>query len=138
MGSKLDKQKQDTESPIAVAARKFAIVILIAGAFAGAWYLGRLRAQGPVDRFAQCLTDKGVRMYGLSWCPHCEEQKKAFGASFRKVNYVECGTSDHKEEPRCVQDHVANFPTWQFANGERYEGELSFEDLAAKTGCSLQ
>ena len=54
MGSKLDKQKQDTESPIAVAARKFAIVILIAGAFAGAWYLGRLRAQGPVDRFAQC------------------------------------------------------------------------------------
>jgi len=97
-----------------------------------------MHAQGPVDHFAQCLTDKGTVMYGLYWCPHCEEQKKAFGASFRKVNYVECGTSDHKEEPRCVQDHVTNFPTWQFANGERHEGELSFEDLSAKTGCSLR
>ena len=138
MSSRLQEQKQHPQSPIASAAGKFAILVLVVGAFAGAWYLGKLHAQGPVDHFAQCLTDQGAKMYGLYWCPHCEEQKKAFGASFRKVSYVECGTSDHKAEPRCVQDHVVNFPTWQFADGSRHEGELSFEDLAAKTGCSLQ
>ena len=138
MGANLNKKKEVPQSAVASAARKFAILALVVAAFAGARYLGRMHAQGRVDHFAQCLTDKGTVMYGLFWCPHCEEQKKAFRASFRKVNYIECGTSDHKEEARCIQDHVTNFPTWQFANGERHEGELSFEDLAAKTGCSLR
>jgi len=138
MPPKPKKKQQDSTSPLAAAARKFAILILIAGAFGGAWYLGRMRAQDPVDRFAQCLTDKGTVMYGLYWCPHCEEQKKTFGSSFRKIHYIECGTPDHKEQPQCTQDHVNNFPTWQFANGDRNEGEMAFVDLATKTGCSLQ
>jgi len=138
MPSKSKNKKETPPSPLAAAARKFLVIILIASAFGGAWYLGKMRTQGPVDRFAQCLTDKGTMMYGLYWCSHCEEQKKAFGASFKKIHYIECGTPDHKEEPQCIQAHVNNFPTWQFANGERFEGELAFVDLATKTGCSLQ
>ena len=131
-------QSQVPKSAFGAALRKFAILLLVAGAFAGAWYLGRMRGQRRLDHFAQCLTDKGAVMYGLFWCPHCEEQKKAFGPSFQNVRYVECGTPDHKEQPQCIQDHVTDFPTWQFGNGERHEGELPLEELAAKTGCSLQ
>ena len=137
----MSKKKVQPESPqkaLTSAARKFALLVLVVAAFGGAWYLGKMHGEQRVDRFAQCLTDKGTRMYGLFWCPHCEEQKKAFGASFRNIHYIECGTQDHKEQPQCIQDHVINFPTWQFENGERYEGDLPLADLGAKTGCSLQ
>ncbi len=125
-------------SVLRAAARKLVLLLLIAGAFAGVWYLGKLRGRQKVDRFAQCLTDKGTVMYGLFWCPHCEDQKELFGASFRNVRYVECGTLDHKEQPQCEQEGLKDFPTWRFADGERHAGGLSLPELATKTGCSLQ
>ncbi len=44
-------------------------------------------------RFARCLTDRQVKMYGAYWCPHCAEQKEMFGESFalRAVRRVRCG-----------------------------------------------
>ena len=30
---------------------------------------------------AKCLTSKDVKMYGTSWCPHCNNQKEMFGVS---------------------------------------------------------
>lgn len=123
---------------LTVAVRKFAVIVLVAGAFAGVWYLGKMRGRQKVDRFAQCLTDKGTVMYGLYWCPHCEEQKETFGSSFRNIHYVECGTPDHHEQPQCSAEGLKDFPTWSFASGERATGGMSFQELAAKTGCSTQ
>ncbi len=137
MGKK-DSVSPSGNSALQAAARKFAVIVLIAGVFAGVWYLGKLRGRQKMDRFAQCLTDKGAVMYGLFWCPHCEEQKELFGASFRNVQYVECGTPDHKEQPLCSEKGLKDFPTWQFADGERLAGGLSLQELAAKTGCSAQ
>lgn len=34
------------------------------------------------DDFAKCLTEKGAKMYGTSWCGHCKNQKALFGDSF--------------------------------------------------------
>lgn len=126
------------ENALAAGARKFAFIVLIAAAFAGVWYLGKWRARRKVDHFTQCLSDKGAVMYGLYWCPHCEEQKELFASSFRNVHYVECGTPDHHEEPQCSADGMKNFPTWKFADGERHEGEMSLQELAFKTGCSAK
>ena len=128
-------------TPISVvrsAARKFAMLVVIVGAFAGVWYLGKLRGRQKMDQFAQCLTDKGAVMYGLYWCPHCEDQKKLFGTSFGKVRYVECGTVDHKEQPQCAQEGLVDFPAWRFADGERHAGGLSLPELSAKTGCAAR
>ena len=131
------KESKPQDAGVFTAAlRKFAVIALIAGAFAGVWYLGKMRGRQKVDRFAQCLTDKGTVMYGLYWCPHCEEQKEAFGSSFRNVRYVECGTPDHHEQAQCIAEGLKDFPTWSFANGERVAGGMSFQELAAKTGCS--
>jgi len=30
------------------------------------------------SEFAKCLTQKGAKMYGTFWCPHCQNQKKEF------------------------------------------------------------
>jgi hypothetical protein len=118
--------------------RKVLTVTLIVAAFAAAYYLGRRKRTQRLDTFAQCLTAKQAKMYGLSWCPHCAEQKEMFGSSFQYISYVECGTkSSHDEEASCVQAGIKHFPTWQFTSGWRQEGTLSLQLLSEKTGCSL-
>jgi hypothetical protein len=64
--------------------------VLIVAAFGLAYYLGN-RTPAQARWFARCLKDRGVKMYGAWWCPHCVEQKEEFGASFEYVPYVECG-----------------------------------------------
>ena len=72
---------------------------LIAAAFGLAYYLGN-RRQHKHDAFARCLTERGVKMYGAWWCPHCVEQKEMFGASFEYAPYVECGIKGETTDRR--------------------------------------
>jgi len=90
------------------------------------------------DGFAQCLTDSGTKMYGAYWCPHCQEQKKLFGSSWDKVNYVECATPG-SNEPKAVCNDAAikSYPTWVFADGESISGGLSLQQLSSFTDCPL-
>ena len=90
------------------------------------------------DSFAQCISDSGAKFYGAFCCPHCQDQKKAFGGSAKKLPYVECSTADGKGQlEQCSAAGVTSYPTWQFTDGTRSTGEQSLEVLAAKTGCAL-
>lgn len=84
-----------------------------------------------VDSLAQCLTDKGVKMYGASRCTHCKAQKALFGTSFTKVDYVECTV----DQVKCNIAGIQGYPTWIY-QGQKYEGEQTFEELAKISGCS--
>lgn len=84
-----------------------------------------------MDEFAKCLTQKGVKMYGASWCSHCANQKAAFGESFQYVDYVECT----EREADCLAAGVEGYPTWVI-NGNKYPGEQSFTSLASESGCT--
>jgi hypothetical protein len=111
--------------------------LLIVAAVGLGIYLWKRPRVSKLDAFAKCLAARQVKMYGLYWCTHCEEQKEMFGSAFQYVPYIECGTKGSRaEQPSCKQDGVKNFPTWQFAT-ERYEGVLRLESLSEKTGCSL-
>jgi len=113
--------------------------VLIVAAFGLAYYLGH-RSQHKYDAFARCLGDRGVKMYGAWWCPHCVEQKEKFGASFEYAPYVECGVKgDLKgQNPVCKDEGIKHFPTWQFPPmGERVERIFTLEELSDRTGCSL-
>ena len=91
-----------------------------------------------LDSFAQCLTKKDVKMYGAWWCPHCAEQKEFFGYSFQYVNYVECSPPGQRtQNDACKAAGIKSYPTWQFAEGTRVQGELHLQALAEKTGCPL-
>ena len=87
--------------------------------------------------FAKCLTENGAKMYGASWCPHCKEQKKEFGDAWRSVNYIECALPGGGQTEICDQAGVEKYPTWEFADGERVTGKLTFEELEERTGCQL-
>ena len=93
---------------------------------------------GQYDDLAQCLTDKGVKMYGAYWCPHCQNQKKAFGKSFDKINYVECALPGVQgQTKRCDDADITGYPTWVMPDGEKLSGEQRPEELADAVDCSL-
>ena len=116
----------------------YAVIIVAA---IGVSYFLYYRGQHKYDGFARCLADRGVKMYGAWWCPHCQEQKEKFGASFEYAPYVECGIKgDIKgQNPQCKEDGIKHYPTWQFPpTGERVERVFDLQELSDRTGCPLQ
>ncbi|KKR43100.1 MAG: Vitamin K epoxide reductase [Candidatus Nomurabacteria bacterium GW2011_GWF2_40_12] len=93
---------------------------------------------GKYDAFATCLKDEGAVFYGAFWCTHCQATKKMFGASQKLLPYVECSTADGRGQVQmCADKKIMSYPTWEFADGSRLEGEVTFEQLALKTSCQL-
>jgi hypothetical protein len=125
--------------------RKKKSTVLIAGGvalglvivFGGlAAYIGTL--PGPYDDLAKCLTEKGYKMYGASWCTHCAEQKALFGKSFQYIDYVECAEPDGDGVIQACKDAgVEKLPTWVMPGNEKVEGMLSVSDLAMRSTCAL-
>ena len=134
------KEKEDGAAPSQINWRRRAIyAVLIVAAFGGAYYLGH-RNQHKHDAFAKCLKDRGVKMYGAWWCPHCQDQKEKFGASFEFAPYIECGVKGDTSQKTqvCKDDGIQHYPTWQFPpTGERVERVFELEDLSERTGCVL-
>lgn len=88
------------------------------------------------DDFAKCLTDSGVKMYGAYWCSHCQNQKKMFGNSWEYINYVECSLPNRVgQTEECRETGIKGYPTWEFQDGKRIEGKLSFEQLSQYSNC---
>ena len=97
-----------------------------------------LEGPGKYDEFAICLKDKGAIFYGAFWCPHCQAQKKLFGSSTKLLPYVECSTADGNAQTQiCIDKNVESYPTWEFADGTRLNGEIPLTQLAEKTACVL-
>jgi hypothetical protein len=133
---KAERDQQGQSKPGRV--RKVVIAVLIVAAFAAVIYLGQRSRGHRLDAFAKCLAAKPVKMYGAYWCPHCEEQKEMFEASFMYVPYVECGVKGSRDEAQVCKDAgIKHFPTWEFADGERREGTLTLQALGTKAGCDL-
>lgn len=111
------------------------LVVLFVGVVYGAL---ALKGPGEYDDFAKCLADKNVIFYGAFWCPHCQNQKKAFGSSAKYLNYIECSLpSGRGQTQECIDKKIESYPTWEFADDTRELGELTFETLSEKSGCEL-
>jgi hypothetical protein len=112
------------------------ILVLAAGI---AVYLLVFSGSNRYDDFAKCLNASGAKMYGAWWCPHCNDQKAMFGDSWKYINYIECSNADGSAQTEiCRQADVKSYPTWEFKNGTRHVGLLSFADLSQRTGCPLE
>ena len=116
--------------------RNIIILVVVGVAVAGAGFVvlrPEQQVAAALDSFAQCLADSKITMYGADWCPHCQNEKKAFGDSFRLVPYVEC-----PDDPqRCLKEGITGYPTWVFPGGKKLAGEQGLEKLSQESGCSL-
>jgi uncharacterized membrane protein/glutaredoxin len=95
---------------------------------------------GPEDpttrALAEHLAEKGVLFYGASWCVHCQEQKRLFGASASRLPYIECSPAGQNapQAASCNRAGVRSYPTWVI-NGRAIAGQvLSLAQLADATG----
>jgi hypothetical protein len=132
------RQQQREDEASGGKTRKMLIYIGIAVLLGATFLAGRYYRDHRNDAFARCLASKQVKMYGLYWCPHCADQKRMFGASFRYVPYVECAIRGSREmAPECKAAGVKLFPSWQFGTDPPKEGIYSLQALSEKTGCSL-
>ncbi len=118
----------------------FCIVILIFAFLFLIFSKNRDAKAGELDDFARCLAGKGATMYGADWCPHCQNEKKAFGSSFKFIPYVECPDDPQK----CITAGIQGYPTWIFpaspaggSDGQRLEGEQGINKLSEISGCPL-
>ena len=99
--------------------------------YAGYWG----KAPGPEDPWvrglAEHLTKTDAKFYGAYWCPHCIEQKELFGASVKRVPYVECSPSGPSapQATVCKEKDIKSYPTWVI-DGTRYTGTLGLDALA--------
>jgi hypothetical protein len=137
------RERQKERSGTATSSRnrgRIAIYALIIAAVIGVAYYFVHRSEHKYDAFAKCLGSRGVKMYGAYWCPHCQEQKELFGASFEYAPYVECGIKGdtHGLAQVCKDESIKHYPTWQFPpTGERVERVFPLEELRDRTGCEL-
>ncbi|MBD3310005.1 hypothetical protein GF351_02190 [Candidatus Woesearchaeota archaeon] len=106
-----------------------AVVLFALAAAAASGILIRNLTRPDYDSFAQCLTEKGVMMYGAYWCHACDVQKERFQGSFEGISYVECS----KDHERCEDIHA--FPTWEYRD-RLYRGVHSIGQLEEITGCT--
>jgi uncharacterized membrane protein/glutaredoxin len=123
-----------------LAAGRVAAVALVILVVHGANIKPQEEASGPEDpqvrALAEHLADKGVLFYGASWCPHCQEQKRMFGASAKRLPYVECNLAGPTapQASACTVAGVNTYPTWVI-NGRRYVGQvMTLAELADATG----
>lgn len=85
------------------------------------------------------LEQRGVKFYGASWCPHCQQQKELFGGAARFLPYVECSPHGRKA-PRataCEMEAIRNYPTWVI-DERRVERVLATDTLAKLSGFSAR
>lgn len=117
------------------------VIVLVLGTIATVLVRGGggiSSSSGKYDQFAICLKDKGAMFYGAFWCPHCQAQKKMFGSSAKLLPYTECSTLNGSGQTQiCIDKGIKGYPTWEFADGSRLNGEIPLIQLAEKTGCVL-
>ena len=114
------------------------IIVMIILAVIVMTFVVRYLSYKNYDNLAKCLTQKGVKMYGAYWCPHCIAQKKMFGSSWQYMDYVECEVANSREQAEvCQQVGIGSYPTWVFPEGQRIEREISIDNLAKLSGCGI-
>lgn len=108
------------------------VIFIIIGLF---WYNSR---PAEFDEFTQCITNKGAKFYGAYWCTHCQNQKKLFGRAARGLPYIECSTPNGNGQLQiCKDKKIDSYPTWEFKDGTRVQGEMTLQKLSEKTECKL-
>lgn len=92
----------------------------------------------PLEVFAECLGQKGMKFYGASWCGWCQKEKELFGEAAKYLPYIECiDASTNQLTSECQKEGISGFPTWQLPDGTKSPGFKTLEELTELSGCQL-
>lgn len=100
--------------------------------------LSQRSENSSLENFAQCLTQKGIKLYGSSRDALSQEQRAMFGKAINYLTYIECIEPESKELLfECQVEGIKTFPTWEFTSKERKSGVFSLEELKELSGCEF-
>jgi len=90
-----------------------------------------------LESLAKCLTEKGDKFYGASWCSWCEKEKEVFADAAQYLPYVECIDPETQENTvECQDAGIESFPTWEIS-GEKTTGYKTPQELSSLSGCQI-
>ena len=120
------------------------LILVVAGGYLITKKISSLTGKGilttgesELDRFAKCLTEQNIKMYGAYWCKHSQNQKQMFGSSFQYIDYIECDPKGKNANPEaCIEAGIPGYPTW-IINGKQYPGEQTLKRLSDLSKCDL-
>ena len=86
--------------------------------------------------FNECLSENGMTIYGMEWCPACSQLVETLGGyeSAQPV-YVEC--TDAENQQKCQSEMQGNAVPEVQLNGEMFQGSRSLEGFSEATGCEI-
>ncbi len=93
-----------------------------------------------MELLADCLSSKGIVMYGKATCSACAATRKMFGESFHKIKEIECDPNQpNNEVDLCLKKEILKTPTWILekdgADVKRADGYLTADELKETFGC---
>lgn len=101
------------------------------------WQLDLLRPENPrLKALAEHLAESDARFYGAYWCPACQAQKREFGASAKRLPYVECTPNGRGSglSGACAAQDITKYPTWIIGDRRIVGVVLEPSDLARYSG----
>lgn len=107
---------------------------LVLGALIGG-AVWKNNAPSKYDNLAQCIDDKGGKIYVAYWCSACAQQKELLGSAMRKLEAVECSAPGSRTFDLCPD--ITATPTWELPNGEKVTGVRTPEQLAEMFECEI-
>jgi len=89
-----------------------------------------------MKEFNECLSENGMAIYGMEWCPACGQLVETLGGyESAEPVYVEC--TEPENQQKCQNEMQGTAVPEIQLNGEMYQGERSLEGFSEATGCEL-
>ena len=123
IGTKIEEKPKFNKKFLIISIVSVFFVLVVGGISLS--YLNTLKP-AALDGFAQCLTDKGVIMFGSTSCQYTHAQEGMFGSSSRFLD-----TRSFTEDP-----NIKITPTW-LIDGKYYENVQTLDRLSSLSGCKI-
>jgi cyclophilin family peptidyl-prolyl cis-trans isomerase len=96
--------------------------------------MGEGEAADDLVQFAKDLAASGAQFFGAAWCAACTQQKQLFEDGGDFLPFLEVTNPDRTLNSVGVDNSIASFPTWTFADGSRQESVMTLAELSTRSG----
>jgi len=91
-------------------------------------------SQEGIQNLINELNDKNITLYGMSWCPHCKDQKSLFGENIDELDYIDCDIS-----PDDICKELSVVPVWITPDEKIFVGQMSLSEIERiSSGCDYK
>ena len=131
---KREKKSQKKKVLLIAGVLILAIMILYILVWEASFLTGKniLEDKSKIDLFAECLTNKNIKLYIRSGDAYCDSQKSEFGHSLEYLEIIDC----LKQPAPCQEAGVQGIPAWVIED-KVYYGNKNLEQISLISGCSL-